>query len=371
MAIKTKQIILIGSIILSVLLDFTAYATIPLTYQNIGYLATVNISVILFPYSFYIYVKERRIKAMEEHFPSFLKDLSDSLRAGLTMSEAVKTVSSGDYGALTPEINKMANKLSWGVPFKAVMNDFKKKFKKSPFIARGVSILLQAYKSGGDISPIMLSVANSTVQLQNVEKDRQSTMTEQTVVIYMIQLIFVIILIVLFKVLIPITTSGEFGTGILGGDTVTTLDLEYYKLLFFATLIIQSLCNGVVAGVTREGSLAASIKHIAIMFSVSLILYVSFILPKSLTITANKEKFVIYSGEEVNVFGEVKLDNEPISQNEVIVDVNGTIFTGTTDSFGEYQIKVSAPQQTGEYEATVSVNYENKKASETINFPVR
>ena len=370
MKILTKHWILIYSFFVNILLIATALLTIELTQVNLSYLAVTIISIFLFPYSFYEYSSRVKIKRMEDQFPIFLKDLSDSLRAGVTVSEAIRTASKGDYRELNPEIMKMSNQMSWGVAFEKVIRDTLERLKESVYITRGLAILLQSFQSGGDISPIMTSVADSTILLKNVEKDQESSMTEQTAIIYVIQIVFMIITVVLFRVLIPILNSGGLGTELIGG-TGGNVDLDYFKNFFFVTIIIQSVSNGLVAGVTQSSSLTAGMKHVAIMFSVSLVLFTIFILPKVLSVNSISERYAVVRGEEFRIFGTVNYDNDVLSNQRVTLELGNQTWIGFTDDAGDYDITIEAPDERGRADGIVRVEYEGQKAESTFSFTTR
>ncbi|MDD4353605.1 MAG: type II secretion system F family protein, partial [Candidatus Nanoarchaeia archaeon] len=211
--ITTKEWILVASAAISTLLVLGYFILFQFQAISAAYLGVLIISVMLFPFSFYEYSVNSKITIMEEQFPMFLKDLADNLKAGLSISDSVRTVSKNDYRAFNVEVRKLSNQMSWGVSFEKSIEDVMKRLKNSVYISRGFAILLQAFKSGGDISPIMNSVADSTLLLQNVQKDQENQMMQQVSIIYMIQLVFIGIIIILFKVLVPITTSGAFSMG--------------------------------------------------------------------------------------------------------------------------------------------------------------
>ncbi|MBN1923569.1 MAG: type II secretion system F family protein [Nanoarchaeota archaeon] len=371
MKLEKKYLILLISALASVLILIGSLLLLEMTIVTIAYLAVIVISILLFPFTLYEYVSKLRVKMMEEQFPTFLKDLADSLRAGVTVADAIKTASKSDYRELNPEIQRMSNQMSWGVSFETVINEQMERLKESVYISRGLAILLQSFKSGGDISPIMTSVADSTILLQNVQKDQESSMTEQTSIIYVIQFVFVIITVVLFRVLIPITNTGGFGEALLGGVGGGQLDMDYYKGFFFVTIVIQSICNGLVAGVTQSGSLLSGVKHVALMFSVSLIIFTIFILPKTLTISAVSERYALVKGQDFRIFGTVNYDDDFLINQRVEVVLENETYVGFTDESGDYDIAVTAPDDRGSYDGLVRVEYEDKVAEAVFSFNVR
>ncbi len=372
MKIDKKYLVLLYSAIASAIVVIVALLTVKMTLINLSYLVVIVIAILVFPISFYEYFEMVRIKKMEDMFPIFLKDLSDSLRAGLTIADAIKTASKSDYHELNDDIKRVSNQLSWGVSFEKVITEMIERVKKSVFMSRGLAILLQAYKSGGDISPIMTSVADSTILLQNVQKDQETSMSEQTAIIYVIQFVFLAIIVVLFKVLIPITVSGGIG-GVTFGEQggLNSVDMDYYKGFFFVTIIIQSICNGLVAGVTKSGSILAGMKHVAIMFAVSLVVFSTFILPKTLQVNAVSERYTVAPGEQFSVVGVVHEDNDIVPNHRVELTVANKTYVGFTDASGEYKITITAPDEKGSYTGAVIVKEDDQVAEATFTFTVR
>jgi pilus assembly protein TadC len=378
--LTTKQWILLISAIASALLVASYFLFFKFSPIGAAYLGVIVISLLLFPVSFYEYSINAKIAIMEDQFPMFLKDLADNLKAGLSISDAVRTVSKNDYRAFNPEVRKLSNQISWGVSFEKSIMDIMKRLKSSVFISRGFSILLQALKSGGDISPIMNSIADSTILLQNVQKDQENQMIQQVSIIYMIQLVFVGIIIILFKVLVPITTSGAFSTGLgaavgglggLGASGGAALSTDYYKGFFFLTMVIQSVCNGFVAGYTKNNNLISGVRHIAIMLGISILLFSIFILPRTLSITATSETYSVVKGETFKIVGKANYDDLPVANQLVEIILQNSSFFGVTNSLGEYDTMVTSPNDRGKFEGIARIDYDGQKAETAFTINVR
>ena len=56
----------------------------------------------------------RKISKIDKIFPDFVRDIASSRRAGMTFTRAILFTSKGNYGLLTPEIQKIAQQISWG-----------------------------------------------------------------------------------------------------------------------------------------------------------------------------------------------------------------------------------------------------------------
>ena len=74
------------------------------------------------PASFYWDRVKEKTNQMEEKFPDFLRDLAEYWKGGLSMTVAVQTLATSEYGALNHEVKKMSDQLSWGVSFGDVID---------------------------------------------------------------------------------------------------------------------------------------------------------------------------------------------------------------------------------------------------------
>jgi len=287
----TKQILLITigvSLILITIGIITSDAGI------IGNAVILSTFIIATPILYLRYKRFREFKEMEEKFPNFLRDLIESLRAGLPLHKAIISASKINYGTLSKEVNKMANQLSWDMPIDKVLNQFSQRMKDSKRMTSGIQIILQSYLSGGDVVSTMDSVADSQLTLIETEKEKSSSLSQYVIVMYAISFIFIGIVIAVNKLMVPIfglsQEGSEFGllnpcdgcaglecsvcslfkttSGNVFGLDPTSIG-AYYTALFFFMSIMQSIFSGLVAGQISEGSLVAGARHSMILASIT------------------------------------------------------------------------------------------------------
>jgi len=365
---RIDKLVLIISVSVGIIVFVVGTILSDFNFLTIGYLGIFSLMIIIFPYSISVYLKERRAKQMEDHFPRFLKDIAEAKRAGMTIPKAIALSAETDYGPLTKDVKQVRNQLSWGVPFPEALKLFSQRIKYSTYIQRGLAILLEAYFSGGKIADTMEAVGESTRVLKEVEKERESMLQQQLIIVYLIHFIFVGILVALYRILIPLLTFQGGGgasmiSGFGGGESPS---LDFYKLLFFLTMSIQSLSNGVVAGVTKEGSISSGIKHAGIMITVSLFVYTAFIFPQLFTINAISSKGELTTNEPIQFYGSVTLENEPIRGVTVNVDFGGVTESGVTDEYGDFDIKMRSPTVPGSYNVLLEAEHEGLTTTATL-----
>lgn len=291
-----------------------------------GSLVILGIIVGVLPFGVISFLKNRAVREVEDQFPSFLKDLAESKRGGMTIIQAFESAKETDYGRLNSEIERIHNELTWGIPFPRVMERFSRRMSESQVIQESLSILLQSFRSGGDITKTLESIAEDSSDLKEVIQEKQAKTRQQIIIMYIIYFLFIGITIGIYMMLGELLGLGSPGTGVLqnvdflggsgGGGTTnycggqiiyaeplcttakifgfvpatdpngTALQLgseyaqrfkygqmAYYKSLLFTMLMIQGMCTGAVAGQIGEGSPSAGIKHAMVMLPIAFIAF--------------------------------------------------------------------------------------------------
>jgi len=279
----------------------------------VGNLIILSAFIVIGPQVILSYTEYREIKDIEEKFPVFIRNLIEALRSGMSFHEAIMFTSKSNYGSLTPYVKKMANQLSWGIPVEKVLEKFLKKIKRSRKLNIAVRIIIETFKSGGEMVESLESLEDSLTTLGDIEKERKSLFSQHIVLMYFICFVFVGIVIGIERLMLPIFKSpglqgtSEMGmgftnpcelvytcwkdrtgkvecscTGSLGClpcgiyySICSMLGIEkgtmgcYYTSLFFAMSTIQAIFSGLVAGQIGEGSLRSGLKHSLIMSSIT------------------------------------------------------------------------------------------------------
>ena len=232
---------------------------------------TFAILGLLGPIGFYLHSLEKKLNKLENKYPDFLRDLAEFWRGGLSLTKAVETLAQGEYGALNTEVKKMATQLSWGVAFSDVLNMFKDRV-RTKTIERSVSLVDQANKAGGKISDILLTAANDAREIKLLEKERNAQIGHYIAVIYVSFCVYLAVIIILAYVFLPqiSKTSEELGTGDEGGlSYIKAIDTQLITGLFFCSVLVQAVGNGMTAGLMGNASVPAGMKHGFLMLTLT------------------------------------------------------------------------------------------------------
>jgi flagellar protein FlaJ len=237
------------------------------------------------------YERYRALKEMEDRFPIFLRDIIESLRSGVPFHQAIMSSSKIDYGKLSKEVNKMANQISWGLPFDKVIDQFAERVKHSRRLSVALRTIRETQTSGGDIISSLESVAETSVKLEESDEERSTLLSQYTVLMYVVCFLFIGIVASINRLMVPIfqvpagASSETLGLinpcetcsaascsicdmfrGACSVFGVATAGIGcYYTALFFFMSIVEAICCGLVAGQISENSIMAGLKHSIIM----------------------------------------------------------------------------------------------------------
>ena len=215
-------------------------------------------------YGLYQYFHFRRIYKIDSIFPDFVRDLAESRRAGMTFTKAVMFSAKGNYGLLTPEINKISQQISWGSSISDALHAFANRV-NTKSIRRTVSLIIEASKSGGNVADVLDAASRDAREIKMIEAERRANMASYVVVIYVGMMVFLTIIVILCFQFIPAIT-GQNAEGLAGAmGSANAIEASDILPVFFYATIAQGFGSGIVAGTFEEGSLVAGVKHVFIL----------------------------------------------------------------------------------------------------------
>ncbi len=252
---------------------------------NLSYfLIGVGVLIIFLPFVISSVIEGRIEREKDEMFLEFSRNLVGSVESGTPISKSIINMREKNFGSLTPHVQKLANQIELGIPLQRALETFAYDT-KSRTILRAITLIREADKTGGNISTILESVANSVSEIEKLKEERRSAISSIVVEGYIIFLVFIIIMVVLELFLLPKIFSVQF---VSAGQTLSsgasnnfientqvpanTLTPEDFSFAFLALLIIQGLFAGLVIGKLSEGNIKAGIKHSFIMIAMAILI---------------------------------------------------------------------------------------------------
>jgi flagellar protein FlaJ len=196
----------------------------------------------------------------EEGINSFLRDLTEVRKTGLSPEKCIESLSHREYGVFTKELRKISSEISWGIPVRKVIMDFLKRT-KSWMTQIVMFLLVETVDVGGGTIAMIESLAGFNNLTQEVEKEKKASVRPYIIMPYFASLL----LVATTTMMLGFTTS-TFGIG-----STAPKNMDEVKDVFNTSTIFYSFMIGIVAGKISEESIAAGFKHASILVLLSFV----------------------------------------------------------------------------------------------------
>lgn len=193
---------------------------------------------------------------------SFLRDLTEVRKTGLSPEKCIESLSRRDYGAFSKELRKISSEISWGVPVRKVIMDFLKRT-RSWMTQIIMFLLVETIDVGGGTIAMVESLARFSNLTQEVEKEKKMAVRP-----YILMPYFAAILLVATTTMMIGFTSGTLGVAETGQ---TPKDLSPMITIFTTSCIFHSYLIGLVGGKISEESVAGGFKHASLLVIIAVI----------------------------------------------------------------------------------------------------
>ncbi|MEM0357354.1 MAG: type II secretion system F family protein [Candidatus Bathyarchaeia archaeon] len=255
-----------GILLLLLLTNFFGYMQLPLfsqlqTIVDLPVAIALSLFVATFPAAIVHQKVNSKKVSMEQGITSFLRDLTEVRKTGLSPEKCIESLANRDYGEFSKELRKISSEISWGVPVRKVIMDFVKRVKS--WMAQLVMFLLvETIDVGGGTIAMIESLARFNNLTQEVEKEKKMAVRPYIMMPY-----FAAILLVATTVMMIGFTSGTLGVA----ETGQTKDLGPMITTFVTSAIFHSYLIGIVAGKISEESIAAGFKHASVLVIIAVL----------------------------------------------------------------------------------------------------
>jgi flagellar protein FlaJ len=260
----------VAVILFLVLTDFMGYVPIPLlagisTIIDLPIAISIALCVATAPAAMVYIKRNKRTTGMEQGVASFLRDLTEVRKTGLSPEKCIESLSNRDYGVFTKELRKISSEISWGVPLKKVIMDFLSRT-KSWMTQIVMFLLVETIDVGGGTIAMIESLARFNNLTQEVEKEKKMSVRPYVMMPYLASILLVATTIMMLSF-----TTGNIVPTSLPGQSATPKDTGPIKLIFMTSVVFHSYLIGIVAGKISEESVAAGFKHATILVIIATI----------------------------------------------------------------------------------------------------
>ena len=257
---------ILGLVLFLLLTNFLGYMEIPFfsslqTVIDMPIAITLALFVATAPAAVVHEKLSKKKASIEKGVNSFLRDLTEIRKTGLSPERCIESLSDRDYGEFSSELRKISSEISWGVPIKKVIMDFVRRT-KSWMTQVVMFLLVETIDVGGGTIAMIESLARFNNLTQEVEKEKKMAVRP-----YILMPYFAAILLVATTIMVLGFTSGTLGVA----ETTTQKDLGPMVSVFTTSCIFHSYLIGLVAGKISEESISAGFKHASLLVVIALV----------------------------------------------------------------------------------------------------
>ncbi len=269
--------VVVGMIIVVLSLYFQGFSD-NTSIRDVGVIFGVLTAVV--PLTMLQLKESQRKDSIDRNLPLFLLALSSAVQSGANLIRAIETTADRNMGSLTPELKNLRANLSWGMPVEDAFENFANR--TGTKMARRVTVLLEmALKIGGDIRTNLEMIQKHVTELQNLEKERKSSLAPYTYTIYISFAVFLGISVILssqffsqfelIQDLLNNSSAPKSSGGFL--SSISNIDIKSLNQVLFNMSIIEAVFGGIAAGKIGSGTYVAGIKHIIVMIVMAVVAF--------------------------------------------------------------------------------------------------
>ena len=217
----------------------------------------------------------KKKSAVEQGIASFLRDLTEVRKTGMSPERCIESLSKRNYGEFTKDLERISSQLSWGIPLRQVFTDFLRRT-KSWLSQLVIFLLVEGIDVGGGTIAMIESLTRFNNMTQEVEKEKKMNSRPFILIPYFaaIMLVSTTLLTLIF-----VTKTSSMATEGVGGSGI---DISGLSTVFSVSVMVHVFMIGLVAGKISEESIAAGFKHSALLVIITLL--ASVLVPQMVTL---------------------------------------------------------------------------------------
>jgi len=236
-------------------------------------LVTIGLAVVSLPSALAYHRIASTNFAAEEAMPSFLRDVTEARKIGLSPEKSMIHASKRTgYGKFSELLGLVRSQIEWGVSLKKIFSNIRKKIQSWPVLIH-FFILVETIEIGGGSADALEILAEYSEKNRDTEVNKRSLLMPYvilsfvwSVLIALTTTIVALTIYILAQVSLPNLSSSAFAS------------MQQQINLFSIGIIFQCWLSGFFVGKIREGTFAAGFKYSALL---AITAYLSLVLSKN------------------------------------------------------------------------------------------
>ena len=230
---------------------------------NKGIEPALGLAISLISTSIPVYILENHYSEKEKDVlqgvTSFLRDLVENRKTGLSPEKSMQILSERDYGKFSKHLRVMSTKISWGIPLRRIFRDFMSAVRSWPSLVN-MYLLIDTIEVGGGTEESLETLAEFAESSRQLESERRALLKPLFIVPYMGAALLTVTTVMLLQLFANISSMGE-----------TLISIYSLTQMLITPLILHSFTIGLVAGKIVAGRVSAGFKHAIFLILISII----------------------------------------------------------------------------------------------------
>ncbi len=234
----------------------------------------ISILIILVPFLLFYETLLRRIRAIEDSVPTFLKRLAVVNEVGMPLAEAIRSISNINLGILSTEVKLMYKDLVWSNSIFKALTKFELRI-RTVSISRIVTLITKASETSGNIKETLRVAANDASLTEKLRRQKFTVLFSYLIVVYISFAVFLLVLYVFATMFLPQIPEASSAAG--SSMLSISAHKEEYTRLFMHATVIQGFFSGIIVGQMTGESAYDGLKHSVIMMGIAYLFFVLFV----------------------------------------------------------------------------------------------
>ena len=218
-------------------------------------------------------MRKKRIDELEDNIPDALKYMSTSLKAGSTIENSLKEVSTAEYGPYSEEMATVLRQIREGRSFEDSLKDTAQK-SNSQLFQRVSAIIIDARKAGAGLAQVLEAISEDARDVLRIKRERVTRTVMQVVFINAASVVIAPVIFGMVLTLVGYISTGIAKSGSMGGmASGRTLDLDALNLLFSVYIMVAAGFAAVSTGIMQYGDAKHNLTRLPLLALVAIIIY--------------------------------------------------------------------------------------------------
>jgi flagellar protein FlaJ len=212
-------------------------------------------------------------RQVDKNIPKLLRDLTETVRSGMTLPKAMEEASQRSYGPISGELEHTISMFSMGASFEDSIMSLAQRLRR-PTALRFCTILVEAHQTGGKLIDVLNASVSLFSSLEENKEEQYTNMKPYMMTMYMTTLIFLVMSYVMLHQFLGPLSAATTNTSVQKSGLLTgVLDIDYYTSLLFWASLIESIFAGLILGKIVDRALPAGLRHSVILVVITLVFF--------------------------------------------------------------------------------------------------